>query len=175
MARNSGSRRKFVWARQSGVLDAATFAEDLLFSFKDRAGGSVLLGATVVAIKGYVVPDVVGAEIAKGRVAIRVCDEADIEVDPLQTGHGPVDAGSENDWMAFMPFFIAQDEGEAGLQGASFGSWNHAGSPWGVDVRSNRKMEELNQTLGIWWANVGVGNPAATFINYDLSIGLKLA
>lgn len=174
MARQNSPRRKFVWARQSGVLDGtANFSEDLLFSFQQRAGGQVLLGATVVAIKGYILPDVVGAEIAKGRVGIRVCDAADVEGDP--PGHGPVDQGTESDWMGFFPFMVLQDEGEAGLQGASFASWNHAGNTWGVDVRANRKMEELNQTLGIFWANIGAGNAAATFINYDLSIGLKLA
>lgn len=166
--------RKFVWARQDGVLTPGTnFSEDLLFQFKQRAGADgILLGSTVVAVKGYIRPNQAAGspDVTKGRVGIRVCDEAEVEGDP--PGFGPVAQGSEYDWMGFFPFFIdllppttSVNRGDA--------SWNHAASQWGVDVQSNRKMEELGQTLGIFLGMISA-NETLVAVDYDLSIGIKL-
>lgn len=166
MARSN--RRKFVWARQDGVLVPGTnFSEDLLTQFKERAGGQVLIGATVVAVRGYVKPNVAGGLLSRGRVAIRVCNEQDVEGDP--PGQGPVADGTENDWMGFWPWIV---DGTKTVTGD--GTWNVGGSPWAIDVRAQRKMEELNETLGIFYANIAASDDPSA-IDYDLSVGLKLA
>ena len=50
-------------------------------------------------------------------------------------------------------------------------TWNAQASPYAVDIKAQRKLEELNQTLWMFFTPRGKG--VITY-NWDLSIGLKL-
>ena len=55
--------------------------------------------------------------------------------------------------------------------GTNFGpaSWNPYASPWAVDIKSSRKIEELGQTLWLFH-----NSPPTVGLSWNLSIGLKL-
>lgn len=180
--RSSGGnrQRKFVWARDAGTLHPTTGDEygqaDLMAAVKGRYGGDILVGSTIMTIRGYIRPNVLTADTAvAGRTAIRVCSQSVIEAPSLE--HGPGDGvgtfgNPEADWMGYLPWLL-----ETG--GSPAATWNESGGPWGVEIGSSRKMEELGQTLGIFSSYRGLGMAAGTDVtvplDYDLSIGLKLA
>lgn len=180
MARRGNSgRRKFIWARTQGVLNAGADAlnEDLLADVKGRYGGDVLVGSTVMAVRGYVAPYVAQTSAlnetsATGRVGIRVCNQADIGGAVAgQEEQAPYGVNAEANWMGYFPFRMHSSTQPENA------TWNHMASPFGVDVGSSRRMEELGQTLGIFynWFAVDAGSPPEfVTIDYDLSIGVKL-
>lgn len=168
MARSN--RRKFVWARTGAVLTNAAGGDngfDLLADFKGRAGGSVLLGATLVTVRGVLRPNVSGGEFVGGTFGIRVCNEGDITAATAGNGQRP-EENPEADWLAFMPFIVPGSGDNAGNPPAT---WNEMASPWACEIKAQRKMEELGETVGLFWD----GSDAITTIDVSLSLGLKLA
>lgn len=175
------NRRMFVWARSAmavpvGESTAGIGFVDLLNSVRARYGGKEFVGATVMSVRGYVKPT--GDGPYGGRIGLRICNEGDIP-DPAGTGTGNVDDGPgdgaepggnpEADWMAFLPFLQTPDGA------ATPATWNHAANPWAVDIRSNRRMEELGQTLGLFADVDSQTAPEGAQVVYDLSVGLKLS
>ena len=71
--------------------------------------------------------------------------------------------------MGWLPYFI---DGSQTPNSPNVATWNSQANAWAVDIKSQRKLEELNQTL---WMFVSAP-PGADAINYnyDLSVGLKL-
>ena len=165
-------KRKFVWARTRGTLtpEGDETAQDMLDDFKLRAGGNVLLGATVMVVKGYIRPNnTTSSETVRGVVGVRVCNQGDVE-GMGETGQGPAES-PEADWMGWFPYLLPVNAVDVDA------SWNHYGNTWGVDLQSSRKMEELGETVGIFYdfATAPPGGTAQTVVvDYDLSVGLKL-
>lgn len=171
MARRGRSRgfrrqvnRKFVWDRTQGFAAApATSGVDLLANFRAQPGATHL-GATITRIRGYVYPDPDEAVpvFNRGVVGFRVDSWNE---DPLDLDNSPF-AQPDEDWMGWLPYFY-----EIGPTLPTFATWNTEASVFAVDIKSQRKLEELNQTLWMFYSAPATG--AITY-NWDLSIGLKL-
>ena len=127
--------------------------------------GATHLGATVMRIRGYIVPSEVfdvtgGAGVCGIRVDTWNTDVTDLNNQPfLQPDY---------DWMAWLPWNVGAT-GPTVLAPTSPG--NQYASEWAVDVKSNRKLEELNETLWLFGDQTGAGE--RTYF-YHLSIGMKL-
>lgn len=167
--RTSNSSRKFVWARHAGAFDPTdtpgVHGVDLLSQFQENYGAQ-LIGATVVRIRGYVVPTSDGSFTGnfQGRWGILVdSDNTDVTLASNDPGGRPFE-----DWMAYQPFSIATGGQSTTLQQVATG--NVYANEWAVDVRSSRKIEELGEGLYLFW-----NLPESTWgLNWELSIGLKL-
>ena len=70
--------------------------------------------------------------------------------------------------MGWLPYFHYRPVG-ADLRSEI--TWNAQASPYAVDIKAQRKLEELNQTLWMFFTPPGEG---VITCNWDLSIGLKL-
>jgi len=170
--RNNGPRRQFEWARSTGEFLGNYLAVDLFEQTRVAfPSDTSFAGVTVVAVKGYIRANSGGTDPSRGRAGIRTCDRDDIlDQDPQ---HGPSNpsvaqvspnTGAWNNWMGYFPF-ISQPG--AVLDDCT---WNHAASPWAVDVQARRKVAERNTTLGLFLdAEAGT-----TQWYWDLSIGVKL-
>lgn len=176
--RNFGGRgrrraplRKFVWARTVGTLSQPTSrGADLLDVFQSEYGAQ-LLGATLMRVRGYVIPDMPSAPaagIATGRVGMIVEQDQELADQAVENTPG---ARPHDDWFAWLPFIYDRAD-VAGLQAPGNASWNSQASPWAVDIKSARKIEELGQGVHIWYDTVQ--SAGTTNIHYDLSLGLKL-
>lgn len=178
MARSN--RRQFVWARNYGVVSfgggaGATPAVDLLSTVRDRYGESVLRGATVMGIKGYIRPNIgtgtTGAYMLT-RAAVKVTSSVTIAQGDESSDWGPF-SDPDADWMAFQQTLMIP------TTPPGVATDNVRGNQYGVETRAARKFEELGQTLGLFGearnADTGAGDPdRRTFWDYDLSVGLKL-
>lgn len=169
MARRS-NRRQFVWARAMGVVGwgtaNSTLAEDLLAGVRDRHGDAVLRGATVMGYRGYIRPSPGGVdEIRRIRVGLRVFNSMN-QNDRLE---GPI-LDPESDWMGFHQYFIG-----GGVTAVPVGS-SARGTDFAVDGAAARKLSELGMSLGIYADGVGADFQVSEniFVDYDLSVGLKL-
>ena len=169
VAGNRQVRRKFVWDRTRGFASSPdAYGVDLLANFRSQPGATHL-GATVTRIRGYVWPDAVGGEAPAnpylaGAIGFRI--DAWNE-DPLDVDNNPF-AQPDEDWMGWLPYFHYRPVG-ADLRSEI--TWNAEASPYAVDIKAQRKLEELNQTLWMFFTPPGEG--VITY-NWDLSIGLKL-
>lgn len=155
-------RRKFVWDRVAGSIPGPATGADLLANFRDQPGATHL-GATIMRVRGYVIPsETLGTTGGAGIVGMRV----DTWNEPVSEPTNQPIQQPDADWMAWLPWNIGAGEG-ARMQT----SWNENASLWTVDVKSNRKLEELNETLWLFGDQPAEGN--RTYF-YNLSIGLKL-
>lgn len=156
--------RKFVWARTAsrGIIPAGPNVNQLalLGEFETRYGAS-LIGATVMRVRGEILigrtTDVALDAIVVGgiRVVTQTTDPADIE------GEGPL-VDPEADWMAVFPVILQR------ALGSTVDSGIHRIA---VDVKSARRLEELQQKLYMFWSQDGTNS---VDIIAHLSIGLKL-
>lgn len=161
-------RRKFVWDRTFGTVavgPGGPYGVDLLANFRAQPGATHL-GASVMRIRGYVHPtaDAGTNPNIGGTIGFRIDSwNEDVATDPALT---PA-AQPDEDWMGWLPF-----------QGTTFeantvpATWNSEASPWAVDIKAARKLEELNQTL---WMFLDAPTTGTVTYNYNLSVGLKLA
>lgn len=172
--------RKFVWARSFGTLGfsadpATTFiGADLLGNFQSEYGAQ-LLGATVVRVRGFIAPGIATAGADSAGYAATVGMIVDKDRDPA-TGYilqGNEDLAVEqrehDDWMAYLPFTV-QNPSDVRTDI----TWNTMASPYAVDIKSSRKIEELGQTLQLWTSTPPADNPDLPGIGFHLSVGLKL-
>lgn len=156
-------RRKFVWNRAIGASGIGTVGVDLLAPFRAQPGATHL-GATVMRIRGYVVPsDAFGTAGAAGNIGMRIDSWNE---DPADTDNQPI-LQPDEDWLAWLPWTTAANGGGNQLHV----TWNQQASAWTVDIKSARKLEELNQTL---WMFTDQPAGADRDLYYNLSIGLKL-
>lgn len=161
--RTRAPRRKFVWDRTNGIIAGPATGVDLLAPFRSQPGATHL-GATVMRVRGYIIPsEALTSTAGAGIVGMRVDTWNE---DPLEISNQPV-LQPDADWMFWGPWNV-------GTRATPFmeTSWNHAASIWAVDVKSNRKLEELNETLWLFGDQNG-GADRSYF--YNLSIGMKLA
>ena len=149
--------RKFVWARWSGVLNPAGQAVDdpngpsavnVLSQF-ENAYGADIIGSTVVRARGAIYPDLEGGAAIQGRLGLVV--EAREELynidgtpisNPEVRDSGPM-VSPHKDWMMFFPYFWPANV-------TTPVSSNAMSAVTGFDVRANRKIEELGQTLHMY-------------------------
>lgn len=159
-----------MWARSnanttfSAGAPFVPFQADLLTNFAARYGADPL-GVTITRIRGimgmYVGPP--GTAIQLGRVGIRVGAEGEV----ASTEFNPSTNGEYLDWMSFEPFYVIP----AGTATDSVEGTNVCARV--VDVKSSRKLEELDQSLFLYAGITGATIQAVTLF-YDLSIGLML-
>lgn len=156
--RSSVRSRKFIWARRTytnQVLVAGVNWLNLLDQFEAEYGAQ-LLGATVMRIRGTLAFEAaVTAPVLSG-AGILVSTDEDIS-DGVD--EGPVNE-PHKDWMAYQPIILSNVSAAANR------------FDWELDVKSNRRMEELGQGLALVVDN-GI---AATTIDMTgaVSVGVKL-
>lgn len=152
----------------STVTSTGPFGVDLLAAFRGQPGATHL-GATVTRIRGYVYPELstaLEAAVISGTVGFRIDswneDTADSDNSPL--------AQPDEDWLGWLPYLI---DGTQSPQSPNVATWNAQANAWAVDIKAQRKLEELNQTLWMFWTPPAGADPI--FMNWNLSVGLKLA
>ncbi len=152
-------RRKLVWARRLVSPAAGTpFAVDLLSGFRDANGGAQPVGSTITRVRGTVQfthsgPAAADTGIAWGLVVDRVGLTAGEVPDPYIDPYA--------DWMGwgFIPTSI--DGGGATVTASKE-----------IDVKSQRKMEELGETLWMTFTDNPALSSAQVFV--QMSILLRL-
>lgn len=167
--RTRGTRRqqsrKFIWHRiPAGAWTnpggTGPFGVDLLSGFR-ALPGATHLGATIMRVRGYVYPSIINGDPFEPAVAgLRVDTwDQDVTTNLVSPFMGP-----DEDWMAWWPFLDFSAAGTDGVTG------NAQADPYAVDVKSNRKLEELNETLFLF----GSSTTGDVTWYHSLSIGLKL-
>ena len=151
--------RKFIWDRHAGTIPTTSFGVDLLAPYRSQPGATHL-GATVTRIRGFIYPDSVGTSTL-GVAGLRVDTWNE---DPLDSSNQP-SVQPDADWLAWLPFFAVDGTPTA------IATWNQEASVWAVDIKAQRKLEELNETL---WLFVDQPDTLQNNYSYNLSIGLKL-
>lgn len=154
-------RRKFVWHREFGELVVGTTGVggvDLLATYRSLPGATHV-GATVMRIRGFIVPQ--SAVEAAGTIGFRIDQQNE---DPTETDNVPA-LQPDLDWMGWLPWMLTSDTPNVSA------TWNAQANQWAVDIKSNRMLEELQETLWMFFDRPTAGT--VTY-NYNLSIGLKL-
>lgn len=128
----SSSRRTAVWARQNVLISAPPSGVgmvDLLQPYRDRRGVTATPGVTVERVRATFRAALQGATAPDSSifVGIRRCN-----VDEQPVGNGPFD-DPHADWMYFQRMWSAS-------AGGAFPIYD-------VDVKSRRKIHELEQTV----------------------------
>lgn len=157
-------RRKFIWDRTQGFAAAPSVSGvDLLANYRAQPGATHV-GATVMRIRGYIYPDPDAGvpTFTRGVVGFRIDSWNE---DPTDLTNNPF-AQPDEDWMGWLPYFWEQPGNLP-----TWATWNAQASAYAVDIKANRKLEELNQTLWMFFSSPAAG---VTTYNWDLSIGLKL-
>lgn len=167
-------RRKMVWARTQGTLTipvgaAALLAPartDALLEFEQSLGASTV-GATVVRTRGYCVAvdeDAAAGESVRLRVTMYVGNNNEVTRGP-DAGDNAFDLASQNkDYFFMEPFHITSP----GTQAAVGGADPHSRM---IDVKSSRKIEELNQTVIL----DGSGQAIALAANINVAVAFDLS
>lgn len=160
--RFSGRRngRKFIWHRTIGSFTNPVIGADLLSAFRSEPGATHL-GATITRIRGYVKATPTGAGTNTGGIhAFRVDSwNEDASAPANQPQLMP-----DEDWLGWLPW--------EGASATNFFANSDPGvSVWAVDLKAQRKLEELNQTL---WLFTALPTTGTYTVNWNLSIGMKL-
>lgn len=162
--RTRAPRRQFIWVRKFDQLEVDSFTVngvDLLEDFRNEPGATHL-GATIMRIRGFIIPLAPGGSgRLGGAIGLRVGSTG---LDPTRLENSPSDA-AEADWMAWLPFLRDSAANPVNV------GWNSQAEPYAVDVKANRKVQEHGQTL--WMLSSPAGSEAVSY-QYNLSIGLKL-
>lgn len=146
-------RRKLTWARISGPISATTAAFptlgipgqlDLLGPFETSLGAQ-LIGCTVKRIRGYAVPvdALPSADLVQVRLTTHVGQQ--YETVPLASWSAFDPASTELDYFGFLPTvypYQTANTSSPTLNGVGFN-----GGSVEFDIRSQRKLEQLNQSL----------------------------
>lgn len=173
-------RRKLIWARGSGSLVATSVAggppfappvqTDLLAPF-ETAYGAGLIGCTIVRVRGIMaVTDVATSQVVHGRATLHVGDQTDL-TKPLVAADSAfaVESASLDSFM-FEPFISPVDSAVVTpiVPGPSEVSARM------IDVKSSRRLDELNQSLILRWSARSPAVQAAVPLTYDLSVLVAL-
>ena len=153
-----GQRRKLVWALSdvSTAVAAGGLANIDLLAPLEVAGASKL-GSTVMRIRGSIAVTWASTTdlSTMGLVVVRATD--------LGPGLGPnpsLAADREVDWMWIYRFWSDTSGGADPIQ-----------KPFEIDVRSKRRVEEMDQTLALQMAN---GNAATQTFKVFLRVLIAL-
>jgi len=154
--------RKRIWARESQtatIVSGATVSIDMLADFKTAYGANQVLGATIARIRGQLVFESTGAINAAFRSAAGIIVEA-------STGNQSPTTQPHSDWMWY------RSEGKALKFYASGNAVVTSVTErvvWPIEVKSMRKMQEINETLNFQFEN-GVGNPGTYWLDVSTLI-----
>ena len=138
------------------VAATPTGARDLLTDFRAINGGAQPLGATITRMRGLLRAVVSAAptsatEIVVGAIVLpRTIPAVDIP-NPISDQHA--------DWLMWQPF-----------DGFMGGAASAAAFSTEVDVRSQRKIDEVGETLWLSWQGTGL----VTGLEWELSTLVKL-
>lgn len=186
-SRTRRPRREFEWVHSAGA-EIVPFGEgvpgtgvwDLLAGARERWGAGALRGATVVSVKGYLLPlptnGFTGVQDMFGTFGIRTV-ESTLPA-PIEAAEFPTPTGiEEQNWQFLSSFHLFEAE-VFGTEPPNYtvSTATPAASPWVIDVRSSRVLDQIGKTLGLFVAG-GTPPPGTsdTTIYWSLRIGLKLA
>lgn len=186
--RRARPRRKLVWARSRGTLSVplaippaldAPARLDLLLEFEQSLGSSVV-GTTLVRTRGYMGcfdTDALAENIdARIRATCYIGNNNEIQRGPNANDNAFDNLSENKDYFLFEPFSPAKRT----TAGDTVGLHPYAGGPLEsrmIDVKSSRKIEELNQTVILDVSAESTNNNAENSIiafNFDLSLLLAL-
>lgn len=158
-------RRRLVWARNSIETTITTgggnvpHQNDLLSGFNTRYGADAV-GLTIVRIRGII--GVSGTVAGLPAVlAVRTGTEGEVAA----AAFNPMTDGEYNDWMMYEPFIAFPDNANAT---ASTDITARV-----IDVKSMRKLDELDQTLFLY-AGSDTATASTVTLRYNLSVLLML-
>ncbi len=180
VTRSARPRRKLVWARISGSQAVAVAAApalaaptrtDALLEFEQSLGASTV-GATVVRTRGYISlsdPDRVAAVIAAARVTMYVGNNNEVTRGPNANDNAFDNLSQNKDYFLFEPFLV--DNSNVDAQTGGTDTYSRI-----IDVKSSRKIEELNQTviLDASAMSPNAVDAGSLAFNFDLSLLLML-
>ena len=161
--RTGAVRRRMIWAREAQSFASGTVAHDLLADFREDNGGGNLLGVTITRIRLNV------HILWDGTPAVGNWVYSGIYVDHQNHTAGEVSgplSDQHEDWMAYNMLSRAGD-GEV-----SVGTTGHL-THHVIDVKSQRKLDELGDTLWFVTTEGGTGLQA-TGMNIVSSVLVKL-
>lgn len=174
------ARRKLVWVRNAqGVVinPGGTFSSFPLGQFEGSYGAQ-LIGCTVMRIRGVMSACIVGNATPAGseayaavRFAIRITDHSDLAIGDYAIG-ALYGNQAQADWFCFEPFML--DNGGTTTAGNEVDT-TAASEIRRIDVKSRRKLEELDQVVEILAGAPAPGstqppeNTAGVRLRWDLS------
>lgn len=145
---------------------------DLLDQVRAQYGQDVGAGSTLVAVKGFIKPNTGGA-INPGNLAgafgMRVCTR-EATGDPTVAQSPIDDVSQEVGWFYFNPWMISIQ----GTWNVEVASSALGGTPWYVDAQASRRIPQLGDTVGLFAGMYGEPPTSTQFIDWHLSIGVKL-
>lgn len=169
------ARRKMIWARSLDLFNttvpAAGTAVDLLATF--RADGGTSLGTTVTRVR----LDLTLVWLAGAASVFDLPDQLvqGVIVDQIQASQGEVPRPGVElhaDWMYWRRHGPTDAQSLLPLAATS-GITSQFMSHMTIDVQSQRKMEELGQTL-YWVLDPSYGGATTVTVNASASVLLKL-
>lgn len=171
--RAGGPRRKLVWARSFGQFNVAAGTgnqvpnvADLLANF-EAIYGAQLIGTTIMRVRGIMGVIPTSAYPAAGQSFIRATINVDDAGYTQQTTDSAFSTtGTYKDYMLFEPFFVT---GSSAPSGVSTDLQQRV-----IDVRSRRKLDELNQSLYLQWHPSHSVAASTTVATWDLSLLVAL-
>lgn len=180
--RSSRNRRQFAWYRSQGGQELAAAGGnlygqvDLLAQVRGQYGEDVGSGSTVVAVKGFAKINTGGGlanpDNLSGVFAIRQCSRNDITSPNVD--ESPIhDVSQEQSWMYYNPFHIAVPTSDLPAT-ALVASSSPGSNLWVVDVQSSRRIPQLSSTIGLFVGHYGEPAGTTVYMDYHLSVGVKL-
>lgn len=171
-----GRRRQLIWARSTNwptgnalAANASDFT-NLLSDYQTFAGGDTLNGATVMRIKGNVLfLGTTGGNPQQASAFGITTEETALVSTASSANMLPMTTGRYRDWMYRQTLYTFQIS--PSVAGAAFLMPFNGDSQAGrVDIRSRRRIQELDSSLfAIWQAG-----PQAVAFYFDFSILLAL-
>lgn len=164
--RQRSPARKFVWARNTGVITLAPNSvnrQNALAGF-EALYGAQLIGATVINFRGVACCFAAGPASRVENVRFA----AIVQPNPgsaAVVADGPV-GGENNDWMMYEPF-------QALVSSASITAGVNDVNSRVIYSKASRRLDEIGDTLFLYTATPAANVNSVTF-QWDLSIGLKL-
>lgn len=167
------ARRKLIWVRMlpamTSITSSATgeFAEsqDLLQTFRTQAGITAgPVGLTIIRTRMHIFANNSPALLTNPHfvAGIRVMDTTEnTAAETLANPYIPAN-DPHADWMCLEPFAVSG--------GAGVPNINHY-----VDVRAQRKLDELGQTLTLIVGSVAPGGPISTTANLSICTSVLVA
>jgi len=154
----AAQRRKLVWASYSGSTDMTAngqkFMVDLLSTYKAVVGADIA-GCTVIRTHLRLTPTSTVA--TNDSFGVGICVIGTNQVTAAETASAmipDIDNFPYIDWM----FNEVQIASSAGYSRMPYAGVNHLD----IDNKSKRKLDNIEQTLGLSLINVGVSAPAIT-------------
>lgn len=147
---------------------AAPTRFDPLQSFEDSLGAS-LVGSTIVRTRGYITifnGDQAAGDVFSLRVTAYIGNNNEVQRGPNANDNAFDELSEGKDYFLFEPF-VSLDLAQVQVHGTDPMTRM-------IDVKSSRKIEELNQTVVLDVSAGGVANPAVENIGFALDLSMLL-